>query len=191
MVIAINPLKKPDKMDNIFFESWESFGRTFFITIVAYFILIFLLRTSGKRTLSKMNAFDFIITIGLGSCLATVALNKNVPLVEGALVFFLLIYLQYSITWLSVRRKKIKRLVTSQPTLLLYKGEILDATMKKQRITREELNVAARKKGISNIKTIDAIIMETTGDITIIKKLSDPKNSGSTLISIEKYPPEN
>ena len=79
-------------MDQIFFNNWQSLGRTFIITILGYILMIFFLRISGKRTLSKMNAFDFIVTIALGSSLATVALNKNVPLAEGALVFFLLIF---------------------------------------------------------------------------------------------------
>src|SRR5690606_20304711 len=104
-------------MENIFFDNWQSLGRTFFITILAYLSMIILLRVSGKRTLSKMNAFDFIVTVALGSSLATVALNKNVPLADGALAFFLLIFLQFLITWLSMRKKIEKRMVTSEPTL--------------------------------------------------------------------------
>lgn len=75
-------------MKNIFFDSWESIFRTTVITILAYVLLIFLLRVSGKRTLSKMNAFDFIVTIALGSTLATVMLNKNVAFADGILAFF-------------------------------------------------------------------------------------------------------
>lgn len=75
-------------MKNIFFDSWESIFRTVVITILAYVLLILLLRVSGKRTLSKMNAFDFIVTIALGSTLATVMLNKNVALIDGVLAFF-------------------------------------------------------------------------------------------------------
>lgn len=160
-------------MENIFFESWSSLGRTFIITILAYFGMIFLLRTSGKRTLSKMNAFDFVITIGLGSSLATVALNKNVPLADGILVFLMLIYLQFSITWLSVRKKSVKQAVTNRPTLLLYKGEFIDDVLKRQRITVEEIHLIARRKGFNNLNEIDAIILETTGDITVIPEMPD------------------
>jgi len=75
-------------MQNIFFDSWHSIIRTIVITILAYIFLIFMLRISGKRTLSKMNAFDFIITIALGSTFASVSLNKNVALADGVLVLF-------------------------------------------------------------------------------------------------------
>lgn len=165
-------------MEKIFFDNWSSIGRTFIITILAYLILIIMLRVSGKRTLSKMNAFDFIVTIALGSSLATVALNKSVPLVEGLLVFFLLILLQFVITWLSVRIKKVKQLVTSQPALLLYKGEVLEEVLRKERITLEEVNVAARESGFSDLKEIDAIVLETTGKMTVISNLhQDSKNN--------------
>lgn len=173
-------------MENIFFDSWESILRTLIITILAYLSMIFMLRISGKRTLSKMNAFDFIVTIALGSSFATVALNKNVPLAEGALVFFLLIFLQLMITWLSVRIRKIKRIVTSQPTLILYKGEVFHEILKKERITIEELNMAARKKGMSQFKDIEAVVLETTGDITVIPKFTS-KNA-DTMKTVKHFP---
>jgi uncharacterized membrane protein YcaP (DUF421 family) len=91
--------------------------------------LIILLRISGKRTLSKMNAFDFIVTIALGSTLATVLLNKSVSLADGVLALFLLIGLQFLITFFSVRSKRVSKLVKSIPTLLVYKGDLLQDAM--------------------------------------------------------------
>lgn len=135
-----------------------------------------------------MNAFDFIITIALGSTLAAVSLNKQVALADGILAFFLLIFLQYVITWLSVRFKKIKGIITSQPSLLLYKGEILGENLKKERITMEEINMVARKKGISNYKDIDVIVLETTGDITVIPNLTS--NKAETMKTVRNYPIE-
>lgn len=162
-------------MTPIFFDSWQSIGRTFIITILAYIILIVFLRVSGKRTLSKMNAFDFIVTIALGSSLATVALNKNVALADGALAFLLLVFLQYIITWISVRKSEFKNLITSQPILLLYKGRLLKDMLKKERVTMEELQMVARKAGMEDLEKIDAIVMETTGDLVVIQNLSSDK----------------
>lgn len=158
-------------MEQVFFDSWQSIARSFIITVLAYLVLIFMLRVSGKRTLSKMNAFDFIVTIALGSCLATVALNKNVALVDGALVFFLLIFMQYIITTLSVKFKKVKRAVTAKPSLLLYRGEVLENVLEKERITIEEVYLAARQQGIGNLQEIDIMILESAGDITIIPSI--------------------
>ncbi|MBA2500314.1 MAG: DUF421 domain-containing protein [Chitinophagaceae bacterium] len=172
-------------MTNIFFDSWESLGRIIIITPLAYIALIFLLRISGKRTLSKMNAFDFVITIALGSTFATVAMNKNVALADGVLGFALLVFLQYGLTWLSVRYRYVKEMINNTPTLLVYKGEILEHAMKKERITIEELYVAARRKGIAEIKDIDIVILETTGDITLLPKMQ--VENAETLKGIQHY----
>lgn len=71
--------------------------------VLSYTALVVLLRTSGKRTLSKMDAFDFVVTIALGSTLASVMLSKNTSWAQGVVAFGLLITLQYAVTWLSVR----------------------------------------------------------------------------------------
>lgn len=158
----------------IFYNDWESFFRALILTFIAYISMILLLRISGKRTLSKMNAFDFIITIALGSSLASIATSKNLTIADGIAVFGILIFMQFLITWLSVRIKYFKRIITSEPSILLYKGKIIETNIRKERVTIEEIKNAVRSKGISNLDNIDIIILETTGDITIIKDLEAP-----------------
>ena len=80
------------------------------------------MRVSGKRTLTKMNAFGLVVTVALGSTLATVLLIKSVALAEGLTAFMLLIFLQFVLTWLFVRSQAASRLVKSEPTLLVYQG---------------------------------------------------------------------
>jgi uncharacterized membrane protein YcaP (DUF421 family) len=173
-------------MQPLFFDTWQSLARTSIITVLAYVSIVLLLRVSGKRTLSKMNAFDFIVTVALGSSLAAVALNQNIALADGIIVFFLFIFLQFVITWLSVRVKSVKKIITSQPVLLLYKGELIDHVRKRERITLEEIYVAARKKGISDLQEIEAIVLETTGDITIISGI-EPIRAANTFKDV-KFP---
>jgi len=74
-------------MDNLFFNNWESLVRVVITSALAYPAIIIVLRISGKKSLSKMNAFDSIVTIALGSIFGSMILNKNVPLVEGILAF--------------------------------------------------------------------------------------------------------
>ena len=65
------------------FESWAGLGRVLIVGTLAYAALVLLLRISGKRTLTKLNAFDLIVTVALGSTLATVLLSSSVALAEG------------------------------------------------------------------------------------------------------------
>lgn len=161
---------------NIFFDSWGSIIHTLVISILAYVALIFLLRISGKRTLSKMNAFDFIVTIALGSTLATVMLNKSVPLADGVLVMFLLIGLQFFITYLSVRSEKVSKLIKSTPTLLVYKSDLLQDAMRKERVNADEIYAILREKGFSSIQDVDAVILETDGSLTVINHIKKLKS---------------
>lgn len=158
-------------MENIWFDSWESILRIICVTPLAYFSIVFILRVSGKRTLAKMNAFDFVVTIALGSILASVALNQDIPLANGVTAILLFIGFQFLFTWLSVRVKAVKTLITSMPSLIFYKGTFLNQVMKKERITVEEMYSAARQKGISTLDGIEMIILETTCDRAIIEKV--------------------
>lgn len=174
-------------MQDMFFDDWQSLLRALILTVLAYFTLIIFIRLSGKRTLSKMNAFDFLVTIALGSCLASVSLNKSIALAVGAIVFLTLIILQFLITWLSVRVSFVKKLITGQPALLFYKGELLKNTMKKERITIEEIYMSARANGITNLNKIEVIILETTGDITVISKSETERGINETLKNVSGY----
>ena len=91
-----------------------------------------------------MNAFDFVVTVGLGSTLATVLLNKGVALADGVLAFSVLIGLQYLITWSSVRVRWVRQLVTGEPLMLLYRGEFLPKAMRQARVTEDEVRAAVR-----------------------------------------------
>ncbi len=156
-------------MDKFFFDNWESIFRTLIITVLAYIALIFLLRISGKRTLSKMNAFDFIVTIALGSTLATVLLNKSVALADGLLALALLIGLQYFITFLAVRFKTVSQLVKGTPTLIVYNGEMISKAMLNERVNEDEVYAVLRENGLASIKDAKAVILETDGSLTVIQ----------------------
>src|SRR5690606_23219959 len=78
----------------VFFDSWSGLVRVLVVGTLAYAGLVLLLRITGKRTLSKMNAFDLVVTVALGSTLATVLLSKDVALAEGLLALALLSFLQ-------------------------------------------------------------------------------------------------
>lgn len=164
-------------MENVFFDSWLSILRVVCVTPLAYFTMILLLRISGKRTLSKMNAFDFVVTVALGAVLASVALNQSIPLADGVAAFVVFIAVQFLFTWLSVRVKSVKTLITSKPAIIFYKGEFLPQVMKKERITVEEVFSAARQGGFSTLDNIDIIVLETTGDMAIIEKISNHEKS--------------
>jgi uncharacterized membrane protein YcaP (DUF421 family) len=170
----------------MFFDNWAGLGRTLIVGVLAYAALIFLLRISGKRTLSKMNAFDLIVTVALGSTLATILLSKDVALAEGVLALALLIFLQFVITWLTVRSTTVLRLIKAEPTLLVHQGEFLQRAMKVQRVTEAEVRAAVRAQGIAAMEKVMAVVLETDASFTVIP-YSD-SDSASALNGVANYP---
>ena len=171
-------------MENIIFENWESTIRTGILTVLGYLAMVFLLRISGKRTLSKMNAFDFVVTIALGSCLASISLNKSITLIDGALAISLFILMQFIFTYLSVHIKGFRTLVTSRPVIVFYNGQFLDKELKKQRLTNEEVYNECRLKGYANLDKVYLVILESTGEISVIE--NQDKGKISTVDGLEK-----
>jgi uncharacterized membrane protein YcaP (DUF421 family) len=173
----------------MFFNSWMDLLRVVVVGALAYFGLVLILRISGKRTLSKMNAFDFVVTVALGSILATVLLSKDVALAEGVTAFSTLILLQFIVAWLSVRSKLVRKMVKSNPTLLFYKGEILEDALTRERITKSEVEAAIRAQGMASFEEVEAVVLETDGSITVMS--SSQNQSDSVLKSLHNFPEEN
>lgn len=161
-------------MDKFFFSGWESLLRTLVIGVLAYVALVVLLRVAGNRTLSKLNAFDLIVTVALGSTLATVLLNKNIVLADGVLAFSLLIGLQFIVTWTSVRVRWVRKMVTGEPQILLYRGEFLERNLAHARVTHDEVRAALRSAGLCEIEDAAAVILETNGSFSVIQRTDEP-----------------
>lgn len=153
----------------IFFDTWTSLGRVFLVGTLAYVTLVLMLRVSGKRTLSKMNAFDLVVTVALGSTLATVLLSRSVPLVEGIAALALLIALQFVITWVSARSDAFQGLIKAEPTILLNRGDVLDSALLRERLTFDEIEAAVRQAGHSAIDETISVVLETDGSLSVLQ----------------------
>ncbi|MGV0909777.1 DUF421 domain-containing protein [Martelella sp. FOR1707] len=162
----------------MFFESWNGIIRVLVVGGASYIALVLMLRISGQRTLSKLNAFDLVVTVALGSVLATVMLSKSVPLAEGVLALAVLIFLQFAITWLSVRSPVVSRLVKSEPALVFRDGVFLEKAMKRERLTEDEVRAAIRSSGTAEPAAISAVILETDGSLSVVKRPEDPQLAG-------------
>lgn len=153
----------------MFFSSGSTLVRTVVVGVLAYVSLVVLLRLSGRRTLSKMNAFDLVVTVALGSTFATILLNRDVSLAEGVLAFALLIGLQYAVTWTSVRVSWVRETVTGEPAMLFYQGRFLEDAMRRSRVTEDEIRSAIRSSGHAALDEVHAVVLETDGSFSVVK----------------------
>lgn len=155
-------------MSSMLFQGWENIWRTLLVGVLAYVGLVLLLRIAGKRTLTKMNAFDLVVTVALGSTLATILLNQDVALAEGITAFTILIALQFIVTWTSVRMPWVRRIVTGEPTLLAYQGKMLPERLRQQRVAEDEVFAAVRVAGLRGLADAHGVVLECDGSISVL-----------------------
>jgi uncharacterized membrane protein YcaP (DUF421 family) len=152
----------------IFFDNWGKLGRAIILAVLAYTALVLLLRVAGKRTLAKMNVYDFVFVVALGSTLAATILTPGVTLAEGILALISLISLQYLLSWLSVVSHRVDGIINGEPSLMYYNGGFLNEAMRKERVTKEEVLAAARNAGLASLDSVDSIVLETDGTFSIV-----------------------
>ncbi|RRN77557.1 DUF421 domain-containing protein [Pseudoxanthomonas sp. SGD-10] len=172
-------------MKDIFFKDWESLYHVLICSVIAYITLFIFIRISGKRTLAKLNAFDFVVTVTLGSTLSSMILAKT-TLTEGMVALLVIIILQFLLAWLAKRSEKMEQIINSEPTLLFYEGKFLEKAMTKAVVTEEEIYAEVRKFRIERMEDVKAVVMELNGEITVVKK-----SPGSSYTSLDDIDTDN
>ena len=163
----------------MFFNGWEPIIKILVLGPLGYASLILLLRASGKRTLSKMNAFDFVITITLGSVFASLLLNQAASLAAGVTAFAVLVALQFIVTFLSIRSEAFQHLIKARPALLYYHGRFLRDAMRQERVTEEEVRAAVRLQGNASFERVRAVVLETDSSFSVVTA-----DEGEDLLSL-------
>jgi len=165
-------------MKELLFKDWESIWHVAVCALLAYFILFLFIRISGKRTLAKLTAFDFVVSVTLGSTLSSMMLGK-VTLAEGAAALLVIIALQYVLAWTARESNTLEKVINSSPTMVFYRGSFLEDAMKKEVLTPEEIYAEIRKYRMLDVNQVAAVIMELNGELTVIKK---SESSGHTSL---------
>ena len=169
----------------MFWDSASDLLRVLAMAPLAYAALIVVLRLSGKRMLSKMSAFDLVVTIALGSTLATILLSKDVAFAEGLAALCLLIGLQYLVAWSTARSARVRRIVQSKPTLLYFNGQFLAEALREENLSVDSVRAAMREKGFARIEEVSAVVLEADGGLSVLAEtLAEP-----TALADVRHPP--
>lgn len=157
-------------MEKLFYDNTESLWRILISAPLIYLFIIINIKLMGKRSTSQLNSFDWLVTVAMGSIVASVVMEKNTSLLSGILAIFTMMGLQYTITKLMFTFPFWKKMIRSKPRLLLLNGEYLLPNMKKERIVKSEILAAVREKGIADLADVYAVVMETDASLSVIQK---------------------
>ncbi len=137
---------------------------------VFFAFIVALTRLSGKRTTANMNNFDWIITVGIGSLMATGILSRTVSMLDAAAAIAALAAMQWLTTWGVLKSKRFAQLVKPRPRLLMHDGAMLKNAMEAERVSADELKSALREAGIVRREDADWIVIETSGVLSVIQR---------------------
>ncbi len=158
----------------MFWSNSSDLLRVLILTPLAYAALIVILRISGKRMLSQMSEFDFVVTVAIGSTLATIVLSKDVVLVEGLAALAMLILLQYLIAWLGARSQRVLNVVQSEPTLLFFQGRFLRRALHAENVSEDAVRAAMRAEGFPREDLVEAVVLEANGSLSVLPRAGAP-----------------
>nr|BFE41393.1 DUF421 domain-containing protein [Microbacterium imperiale] len=156
------------------------------VGLAAYLSLVLLIRASGKRSLAQMNAFDLVVTVALGSTLATILLSSDVAYAEGVTAIVLLLALQVIVAVLVKWSPRFRRVVTAAPALLVVHGSLDERELRRNRVTRKDVEQAVRQSGQGAMKDVAAVILESDGKMSVIPEAS--LGDGSAVRDIPGWP---
>lgn len=152
----------------MWFNSWHAVEHSAIIAITGFIALVAVVRISGNRTLSRMNAFDFIVTVSLGSILGRAILSPEVSLVQMVVGIAALVAMQAIVAALSVRSHQFYTLATPPPKVLYEGGAFHAEVMRRAGVGVEELKAAVRETGLHEIAEVDRIVLETQGQLSVV-----------------------
>lgn len=152
----------------MFFDSWDSVLRILIVGALAYLIMVAIVRVSGKRTLSQLNAFDLIVSVSMGSVLATTITSTDLTLVDGLVGFAVLAGMQYLVAWVSSKKPSARTVITANPTVLVRDGELLHDEIADNRLVESEILQAIRANGTGDVAEVRAVVLETDGTLSVI-----------------------
>ena len=143
---------------------------TFFRAIVLYILVLIVMRLMGKREIGQMQPFELAISIMIAD-LATIPMTETgIPISNGIFAILGLLLMHLIISMLNIKSTKAREVICGKPTILIYRGKIVQKALKKERFTINELEERLRGNNIFNIGDVEYAILETSGQVTVIPK---------------------
>ena len=143
---------------------------TFFRAIILYIIVLIVMRAMGKREIGQLQPFELAISIMIAD-LATIPMSEiGVPITNGIVPILGLLLMHLIISILNMKSLRARQIICGKPRILIYRGKIDEKALKKERFTINELQERLRGKDITSLGDVEYAILETSGDVTVIKK---------------------
>ena len=142
----------------------------FMRTVILYFVVIIAMRLMGKRQIGDLQPSEMVVTIMISELASIPMGNSGTPILIGIMPILVLIVLEIGLSCCAMKSKKISRLISGKPSVIIHNGKINKEEMRRLRMNYDDLKEELRLEGCTDIKTIQYAILETNGQLSLITK---------------------
>ncbi|WP_085994100.1 DUF421 domain-containing protein [Oceanobacillus senegalensis] len=156
-------------------------------SMISFLILLALTRIMGKKQLSQMTFFDYVVGITIGSIAAAMAVDQNIKISNGIMgllvwgIFPLLLGI-----W-GIKSMKFRHFTDGTPSIVISNGNVQERELKRNHLTVDELMLMLREKSVFKISDVEMAVFETNGQLSVMKKVDQQPLTPSQMgLSVEK-----
>jgi uncharacterized membrane protein YcaP (DUF421 family) len=138
--------------------------------IFLYFFVLLLMRIMGRRELSQLAPFDLFLLIVVGDAIQQGLTQDDYSVTGAVIVVSVFALLQVGTSYASWRMRGLRRVLEGEPIVILQDGEAIEANLRRERITLEEVEEEARKQQITSLSDVKWAVLEPSGSMSFIPK---------------------
>ena len=143
---------------------------TFVRVIIIYLLVLIVIRLMGKREIGQMQPFELVIAIMIADLASVPMSDIGIPITNGIVPILALLFIQLIISIVNLKSMNIRKVLCGVPSILIYRGRIDEKTLRKEKLTVNELQEKLRQSNVFNIGEVEYAILETNGQVTVIQK---------------------
>ena len=173
-------------MENFFeVNFWEMMLRT----TLSFIVLLFLARLLGKKQLSQLTYFHYITGITIGSTAAQIASVEETPFMDGMISLIWWSILTILASLIALKSSKLRNIIDGSPTVIIKNGEISVQAMKTSKLHMDDLLMMLREQSVFSIQDVHYAILETNGQLSILKKPAEQSATKQDIKADVSIPP--
>jgi uncharacterized membrane protein YcaP (DUF421 family) len=138
--------------------------------VIVFIFLYVLMRIVGRRELSSLEPFDLILLVILGDAVQQGLTQDDYSMTGAILAVGTIAILQVTVSWANFHFPKLRSILDGEPVVIVQDGKPIEKNLKRERVTLDDLAEEARKQNIAKLEDIKWAVMETSGEISFIKK---------------------
>jgi len=141
-----------------------------FRAVAVYVFMLLAIRLFGKKELSQLSVADLVLILLISNAVQNAMVGPDTSLWGGLAAALVLFVLNYLLKLAMYKSPKVKELIEGEPVLLIYKGNIHEKNMAKEKITTDELQAVVREHGVSRVEDVELAMLEVDGNISVLSK---------------------